>query len=213
MLKPNQIVAARGLLGWSQPDLSARTGINTATISEIENRKSTPKLETLQAIQDAFDFEGLEFVNGGVQLKPDRTTYIDGEGWFLRLLEDVHHTLAKAGNSAELLVHAADDSKSPLKVIEKYREIRRAGIRMRQTVEEGNTYLMGPLEEYRYIPKAYFKNWVKLIYGGKVAISRANETGCMVIVDEDLAEEEKNQFNLLWGLLQSPKESTADERF
>ena len=78
MLKPNQIVAARGLLGWSQPDLSARTGINTATISEIENRKSTPKLETLQTIQDAFDFEGLEFVNGGVQYKPDRTTYIAG---------------------------------------------------------------------------------------------------------------------------------------
>ena len=47
----------------------------------------------------------------------------------------------------------------------------------------------------------------------KVAISRANETGCMVIVDEELAEEEKNQFNLLWGLLQAPKESTADERF
>lgn len=115
------------------------------------------------------------------------TTYIAGEGWFLRLLEDVYHTLANAGENAELLVHAADDSESPPKVIAKYREIRRAGIRMRQTVEAGNTYLMGPLEEDRYIPKPYFKNWVKLIYGGKVAISRANETGCMVIVDEERA--------------------------
>lgn len=211
MLNPNQIVAARGLLGWSQPDLSARTGVNTATISEIENHKSRPKLETILSIKEAFEFEGLEFVNGGVHYKPDRTTMISGDGWFLKVLDDVYNTLSK--NTSELLVEGVDDKKSPLPVIESYRKLRNAGFKMRFTAEQGNTYIAGQLEEYRYIPKKYFKNWVKLIYGDKVAISRASETGCMIIIDKDLAEEERNKFNLLWGFLDMPSESTANERF
>lgn len=212
MLNPNQIVAARGLLGWSQPDLSTRTGINPATISEIENNKSRPKLETILAIKDAFELEGLEFVNGGVHYKPDRTVMVSGQGWFLKVLDDVYGTLIKS-SSPELLVDGVDDSKSPASVVEQYRKFRASGFKMRFTAEEGNTFISGRIEEYRYIPSAYFKNWVKLVYGDKIAISRANETGCMIILDKDLAEEERNKFNLMWGFLDGPKESTANERF
>ena len=39
-----------------------------------------------------------------------------------------------------------------------YRRMRQKGIKMRQLVEEDNTYLMGELDEYRYIPSHFFHN-------------------------------------------------------
>ena len=39
--------------GWSQEVLAAKTGLRTATISNLENGKSNPRMSTLQAVADA----------------------------------------------------------------------------------------------------------------------------------------------------------------
>lgn len=114
---------------------------------------------------------------------------------------------------AEYLTMCADDKVSTADVNNRLKKIRNAGIRMRQLVQEGNTYLMGPTKEYRYIPKEQFRNNVSLIYGDKVAVCTEHGTKAVVFKDADLAATWRNIFDVMWNKLQEPKESTARERF
>jgi hypothetical protein len=102
---------------------------------------------------------------------------------------------------------------SPPEVNNLYRKIRAAGVSMRQLVEEGNPYLMGPLDEYRYMPKERFNNYVSLIYGDKVAVCTDGNTKALIFKDPLLAKTWKNLFDLMWDVLKQPEKSNADEKF
>ncbi len=208
------IIAARGLLGWNQKDLAGYCGLRSGTVGKIERGSGVPRMATVQAIKDTLERAGIDFLEDGVRLRSTYEVVIAGEGWFLRLLEDVYNTLA-GQEGAELLVDMADDLKSPPAVVEQYRKLRGEGIAMRQTIEAGNTYLLGPVSEYRWVPRDKFLNWVTLIYGDKFAYSLDGETKCRVVRDPDLANKYRNNFNLVWGLLDQPTKSTAheEERF
>ncbi|MDD9900264.1 MAG: helix-turn-helix transcriptional regulator [Alphaproteobacteria bacterium] len=208
----NQIRAARGLLNWSQKDLAARSGISNISITHYESGKTTPHRETQDKIIQALELEGVVFTMHGVEMKTDTVTTIEGEGWYMRLLDDVYYSLMDK-KDAELLILCADDAVSPPAVNNRYRKIRNAGIAMRQLVKEGNTYLMGPLKEYKYIPAKKFRNYVSLVYGDKVAICTDNNSKALIFKDAQLSETWRNIFDVLWDELSPPKESTADERF
>jgi DNA-binding XRE family transcriptional regulator len=60
-----QIRAARGLLGWTQAQLAANSGLSEIGIQNIEKGASDPRSSTLQAIERAFEIAGVEFTNGG----------------------------------------------------------------------------------------------------------------------------------------------------
>jgi transcriptional regulator with XRE-family HTH domain len=49
MLTPSQLVAARGIIGWSVVDLAAASGTSRYTITAFESGGSNPTLKTLQA--------------------------------------------------------------------------------------------------------------------------------------------------------------------
>ncbi len=213
MIVKEQIRAARALLGWSQKELASRcNGVSEPTVKLIENGRVNSSPETLGAIQNTFEMAGLEFMEGGVRFIPDVIQTFEGKDCYLRLLDDVFYTLKGADNK-ELLISCADDSVSPPAVNNKYREMRAAGIRMRQIVEEGNDYLMGPLEEYRYMPKDYFVNRVTLVYGPRFATVLQNETKVTVFKDPALAHVQRNLFNFIWSVTKQPKASNANERF
>ncbi len=207
-----KIRAARGLLGWGQKDLAERSGLSSTAIASLEQGKTEPHIETLEKIQTAFDLAGVVFTQNGVELKGQTVTTMDGDGWYLRLLDDVYYTLLDKPD-AEYLTMCADDKVSSPEVNNRLKKIRNAGIRMRQLVQEGNTYLMGALKEYRYIPKGQFRNNVSLIYGDKVAVITEHGTKAIVFKDADLAATWSNIFDVLWNKLEEPKESTARERF
>lgn len=211
-IKIFQIRAARALLNWSQKDVAERAGLSELSITKFENEKSKPHQNSLEKIVQAFSLAGVVFTENGVDLKNDSTSVIEGDEWYSRLLEDVYHTLIKQDNK-EFLCLCTDDSVSSSIVNEKIRKIRSAGITMRQLVEEGNTYLMGPLNEYRYIPKEKFKNYVTLIYGHKVAVCTEKNTKAIVFNDADLYRTWANIFEVMWGSLKQPKISTAHEKF
>ena len=207
-----QIRGARGLLNWSQNDLAERTGISTTSIGAIESGTTTPRKNTIEAIQQTFENSGIEFVDAGVRYKPDNIKIIEGENCYLKLLDDVFLTLRDAKNK-ELLISFSNDKVSPKEVNDTYRHIRKAGVAMRQLVEEGNTYLMGNLEEYRYIPKEFFINRVMVIYGTKFAIMLADEKKVSIINDSTIADVQRNMFNFTWHNCQAPATTTATERF
>ncbi len=212
LINADQIRAARALKNWSQADLARRVDMATPSIGNIEAGKHNPTRQTQDAIQDAFENEGVEFIEGGVRKKQDLIRIYEGDDCYLKLLDDVYYTL-KNIESPELLISCADDRVSPPPVNEAYRRMRKMGVKMRQLVEEGNTYLMGPVDEYRYVPKDFFINRVMVIYGEKVALVLDQETKIVIFRDEIMAYVQRNLFNLLWITLPQPKESRADERF
>ncbi|WP_232845052.1 helix-turn-helix domain-containing protein [Paracoccus onubensis] len=64
---PEQIRAARGLLGWTQEDLANASGLTVRTLARIESAQTTPRQTTLEALSAALEAAGVEFIpeNGG----------------------------------------------------------------------------------------------------------------------------------------------------
>ena len=74
MLTSEQCRAARGLLDWSQQDLSVRAGVGIVTVRQIEAGRTEPRRATLLVIKQAFERAGVEFIEGngggpGVRLR------------------------------------------------------------------------------------------------------------------------------------------------
>ncbi|MCA3485850.1 MAG: helix-turn-helix transcriptional regulator [Rhodobacter sp.] len=64
-----QVKAARALLGWTQPDLAAASGVSVPTIARLESEDGTlgGRASTGAAIRAALEAAGVEFIaeNGG----------------------------------------------------------------------------------------------------------------------------------------------------
>ena len=62
-----QCRAARGLLGWSQSDLSRMSKTATKTIADFERGARVPYPRTLEDVRGALEKAGVEFIdeNGG----------------------------------------------------------------------------------------------------------------------------------------------------
>jgi transcriptional regulator with XRE-family HTH domain len=76
-ITPEQVRAARGLLGWSQSDLKVAAGVARATLADFEAGKRVPYDRTLADIRAALEKAGVIFVeeNGegpGVRLRKKR---------------------------------------------------------------------------------------------------------------------------------------------
>jgi transcriptional regulator with XRE-family HTH domain len=67
VLLSEHIVAARGLLRWSRKDLAERAGISLPSLKRIEQKKGpvVAYKSTVDAIQKAFEDQGIEFFNAG----------------------------------------------------------------------------------------------------------------------------------------------------
>ena len=78
MIASAQIRAGRALLRWSAADLSAASGVGTATLQRMEVMDGIPsgQVRTLLAIKEALESVGVEFVGSpddspGVRLRTD----------------------------------------------------------------------------------------------------------------------------------------------
>lgn len=207
-----QLRAARAMLGLTLQRLSREVDISHEAINKIETGAvKNPRPKTLEVLVEYFERNGLEFgKQSGVRFKSRQIQEISGKDCYLKLLDDVYHTLDPGD---ELLIACADDSVSPPAVNTAYRRIREKGIRMRQLIEEGNTYIMGPLAEYRCLKSQHFHNNVIIVYKSKVGSVLGNESQILIIDDEGLASAVRNLFNVSWSATSRPTESTADERF
>jgi transcriptional regulator with XRE-family HTH domain len=66
-ISPAQCRGARGLLGWSQSDLSEASKTATKTIADFERGARAPYPRTLEDVRSALEKGGVEFIdeNGG----------------------------------------------------------------------------------------------------------------------------------------------------
>lgn len=67
MTTPEQLRAARAILGLSQADIAEMTGKTTKTVRRAETAVGAVALETVEAMRAALEAAGVEFIaeNGG----------------------------------------------------------------------------------------------------------------------------------------------------
>lgn len=64
--RPEQIRAARSLLGWSQNDLATRAGVAVSTLADFERGQRNPVPNNALAIRQALESAGIQFTENGV---------------------------------------------------------------------------------------------------------------------------------------------------
>jgi transcriptional regulator with XRE-family HTH domain len=220
MTTGKQIRAARMLAGWSAEELAEKAEINRETVLNIERKVFSPRPDTLAKIIRVFDENGVEFIGErGTALKDDQIVTLNGDNVFFRVLDDVISTLrdSKFKSGKEALFACVRDKLSPPVVVENYRRLRKEKIRMRSLVKEGDTYLMGDIMEYRYLPAAYFTNTPQIIYGDKVATLLYSEgkkrKSALIMRNAQAAAAQRNLFNFIWSVAQKPEKTDATVRY
>jgi transcriptional regulator with XRE-family HTH domain len=70
-ISPGQCRAARALLNWTQDELARKVGVALRTIRDFENSRRQPLKVVRASIQQAFEQNGIEFLDGdGLRRKP-----------------------------------------------------------------------------------------------------------------------------------------------
>jgi len=215
MIKPNQIRAARNFLGIDQQKLADAVGVSKMNISDIENEKGEPRAKTLRAIELYFQTCGIRLTPaGGIEPDHNFVTIYDGADCYLNFLNAAQSILA--GKKGEILFSGSDEKRSPPEVIQKFNELRSCGIKMRSLINYGDTFIMGDLKEYRWMPDGLFVDGdVKVIYSDRVAylVSWMETPRVIVIQDKTIAEEAKRHFDFVWDHSTQPTETTASNYY
>lgn len=203
-----QLRAARAMLGLTLQQLSKEVDVSHEAINKIENGTvRNPRPKTVEVLVDFFERKGLEFgKQSSVGFRNKLIQEIQGEDCYVKLLDDVYHTL---DTGEELLVACGDDKLSPPAVISAYRRIKEKGIRVRKVIEKDNTFIVGSLDEYRLLDKEYFHNCPILVYKNKFACAVTDVLKVVIIEDDALALALRGIFNLIWKSGAFPTESSA----
>jgi len=214
MFKAWQLRAIREARGWSQGQLAKQAGLTQPTISGLERGEVTePNSKTISAIVNAFEAEGFYFTPNGIEHKTTNTYTIEGNDCYLQLLQEIENTLS-AGD--EVLKNGTDERKSSPEVINQNQRLRNMGIKTRSLIKPKDNYIMGDLEEYRWMDKQlYAQGDVKVMFANKVAhlISWTDIPRIIVIEDRIIAEEAKRTFDYIWNQSTPPQGSIAPTKF
>ena len=200
-----QMRAARGLLNWSQQDLSSRTDISSTSIGSIENGLSSPRESTLIAIQKAFEDSGIEFLpNDGVRFMRGDVRVIRGKRGFVEFFDDVYENL-KDLDSAEIFVSNVEEDKF-IKLAGDTAEghIKRMSalknIRYKVLLKEGDTnFVADSYAEYKWLRSEYFYSVPFYAFGDKLAIFLFDVEPVIIIHNfPSITEAFKVQFRAMW---------------
>lgn len=213
---PEDIRAARAYRGWNQEYLGSLVGLSKRAILNIENRKHRPTLENLKKIKNAFFRANIIFQSqGGFIENKSIVQVLTGPDSFIDLMLDIIEV--STPSKSEVLFNGADERRSPEAVITKEKEMCKLGIPSRHIIKEGNTFILGPTEWYRWVPEAFFPSSdVTVVYGDKVAFTTSNKNiinHIVVIKDHLLAKSQRRQFEKFWEIGTPPTHSTEKKRY
>jgi DNA-binding XRE family transcriptional regulator len=210
MITGHQIRAARALLDWGAERLAEEANLNRDTVHNIENGKVQARGASAERIMQVFTGQGIEFIGDrGVAFLHDNYRILEGPDCYLRLLDEVYHTL-RGKPGAEVLSICTDDSVSPPEVVMAIQRWHEAGIKCRFLSHENATRFDFPLEEYRLISSRFFKNSVMVIFANKVATLRGVNDTVLVVNDKDQTDMLRGLFELIWGHAAKPATKTPE---
>jgi transcriptional regulator with XRE-family HTH domain len=206
MLDPRQIRAALELVDWTTADLAEATELNADTVRRIcRGTIARPHEATEQKIREALERRGVKFLpDCGVQLDDGLVRVFQGEDSYLRLLDEVYHTMH--GRGGDVLFFFVDDSLSTPEVVAANKRLRDAGIKCRYLCAESPAQLDFPARDYRAVPERFFHNAVQLVFSNCVAQHFGGESTKVLILRHDAhAESQRRLFEMIWLNSKMPK--------
>ncbi len=208
MITSEQIRAARALLGWSQKELSLKTGLSTTAINQIERGDVKPRISSLDIIQKNFVSYGVKFFGDyGVDLKKDvfNIEVWEGRDAIERYLIDVIETVKGTGL---IPVHFNFNDELWVKhghgpiYHQFFKNMIRYGITEKVLVREGDIIRYAPYEtsEYRWFPQELAGQIGYSVYGDKYAIFALGKVDKVIVIENPMmAELYHKQFMSLWA--------------
>ena len=198
-----QIRGARGILNWSQSDLSEKTGISTTSIGAIENGNTQPRENTLRIIRECFELNGVEFIDNGVRMKSNQVRTYRGQQGFHDFFDYVIKTLQKHGG--DVYISNVDEDAFARWGGEHTRpHMRRLtdakNVHYKILLKEGDTrYHDSEFCEYKWIPKSQFIPVPFYVFANHLAIILLDpEPDIIVMKNPIIAEAYKRQFFAYW---------------
>ena len=199
-----QIRGARGLLDWSQAELSRRTGISTTSIGNIESGHTQARESTMQIIQKAFESGGIEFIGKeGVRQKTGDVRVYEGNNGFKDFYDDIYATL-KATEGPVMVSNV--DERLFFKALGDYvhvhikrmKELK--NITYKFLIKEGDDFSPGDdFAQYRAISKELFTSVPFYIYGEKLAIILFNPDPTVILLNYAAVRDAyATQFDDMW---------------
>ena len=208
MITGRQIRAARCLLGWDAEQLALAADITRATVSRIETDTVQPQSQSLTRILQAFDVQGIEFIDGGVRLRQQPVEILEGKTALDRFCMANYEELAANGGLMvqsgiieeyfdKYMVTHKDEYMEKMTALCKERK----DVKVQILIEEGDQNLYAGYATYRWQPKRYFSPSPFIVVGNKLAlISYTHDPAPLIVVirSASLAEAYKQSFALAW---------------
>lgn len=209
MFEAPQLRAALAYIGWTAGDLADATGLAADTVRKICRGSHSPQKETAQRIVSALERKGLKLMpDGGVEPRNDFVTIMEGEDSYLRLLDEVYHTMR--GKEGDVLFFFVDNSVSPPEVVAAHKRLREAGIKCRYLCEEDPERLDFPARDYRAVPARFFHNAVQVVYGEYVAqYFGGGSRKVLILRNAAHAEAQRLIFEMIWTTHKMPRAPNA----
>ncbi len=199
-----QIRGARGILGWSQQDLSQRTGISATSIGAIENGTTSPRESTLKTLRKTFENSGIEFIGlDGIRQRSGDVRVFRGKDGFIEFYDDIYNFLREynehvfVSNVDERLFVKALDEYAKVHV-DRVSDLNRKCYKI--LTKEGDDYAPGSnYAEYKWIPKELFASVPFYVFGNTLAIFLFDGTPSIIVLKyASIAEAYKVQFDDMW---------------
>ncbi len=203
----SQMRAARGLLDWSQSELSARTGISTTSIGNIESGNTQARESTLEIIRKSFETGGVEFLpNSGVRLRSDFIqTYVGAQG-LKDFMDSMYATVKETGG--EIVLFNAHPENWIRILGGEWLEMHanrmaelKDSISMKITSNSGETnFISSAFAEYKWFPENMFKERCLYAYGENLAFVsfEKNDVSVTVLKQNDFSKSFQILFNIAW---------------
>lgn len=208
MITRFQIVAARGLLGWSQGDLSDKSGVPIGTIKTLESGKTdNPQTKTIESIVQAFSQSTIEFIEGGVRKRDELSYILRGDNGIKTFYNEVA-TTAEELNSGEFLVYCVGQERLIAR-IQRHPVFHQYLDRMTKTktrvlmLRGANDVVYHPSNflSVKYMPSDHHQtSMISFIYGDRVALFRYDDAlEILVIHHEAFVNLFRQQFYDQWN--------------
>ncbi len=216
-----QIRGARGLLDWSQAELSRRTGISTTSIGNIESGHTQARESTLAIIRAAFERGGIDFMGTeGVRLQTEFMHTYTGLTGLSDFMDHVYETSKQMGGEIVLFNAHPENWLNTLGaewVAMHSKRMAELGdkISMRITSRPGETqFISKSFAEYRWFPEELFEKRCLYAYGDNIAFVNFEEKNVSVVVlkQRDFAHAFRVLFNIAWDKVATqPKEGEVTQ--
>lgn len=211
MITVNQIRAARGLINWNQTILGEKAGLSQAAIANIENERSKPTTQSLSSIQKALENHGVEFINGGVRMKPDNIEVIEGEGFSVRMMNYVYEMLLHQDETEYLITNVSFDNMDDTHKAEIAQQINRLQAsnmteRILISSDTPGDQIIGPLGWHRCLPPDIISATTPcFVFCDCYALMSVEKQRIVILKDSSIAEDQRKKFDYLWERATPPR--------